>query len=169
MFTARRTHHLRGMSERLANISPKFPPSLWGKFTLRSLSKAGRKGSWRPKKCLVCWAFLVLPDRIELSTSPLPRENFSSEKLLSPQRVRSFCALALCQFCASPRDRLTSGRRLRNAERRHRKNHRRHLQIASGAPSEPAAKAGYAVGSKSAKKSVFCGRPKIAAAKNLKS
>jgi hypothetical protein len=55
-------------------FSPSFPPDFWGNFTVCSVLNSGGDGSSLPRNCRFVGAFLVLPDRIELSTSPLPRE-----------------------------------------------------------------------------------------------
>ena len=59
---------------------------------LCSRSRTGRNGSAPSEKPLICPAFLVLPERIELSTSPLPRECSTTElrqlKKSFPQRLQ---------------------------------------------------------------------------------
>ena len=60
-------------AEHLSNKLPGFSPTLLGEFTACSRLKIGGKGDGRSFMWSICWRFLVLPDRIELSTSPLPR------------------------------------------------------------------------------------------------
>jgi hypothetical protein len=55
------------------NKLPQLSPIWRGGVTLRSLPKRGGKGRVGANNAYFL-AFLVLPDRIELSTSPLPRE-----------------------------------------------------------------------------------------------
>jgi hypothetical protein len=44
---------------------------------------------------------MVLPDRIELSTSPLPMECSGFGNIPSSQSLSLISKLGLCQFCAS--------------------------------------------------------------------
>src|SRR6516162_9966147 len=66
-------------AERLPNKFPGFSPSFGGGNTLCSRSRTGRKGSAPSEKLPICSVFLVLPVRIELTTSPLPRECSTTE------------------------------------------------------------------------------------------
>src|SRR5262249_44815635 len=66
-------------AERLPNKFPGFSPSFAGGNTLCSRSRTGRNGSAPSEKLFICCAFLVLPVRIELTTSPLPRECSTTE------------------------------------------------------------------------------------------
>ena len=66
--------------EHLTNAFPVIFPQFLGEIlTICSRSKAGGKGSWLARKRRFYWAFLVLPLRIELRTSPLPRECSTTE------------------------------------------------------------------------------------------
>jgi hypothetical protein len=65
--------------EHSRNRFPKFSPSLLGEITTCSRLSSGRKGSGRPLKSCFSWRFVVLPLRIELRTSPLPRECSTTE------------------------------------------------------------------------------------------
>ena len=57
----------------LAEQVPQFSPSFAGGNTVRSRPSRGGEGGGREKRRQFYWAFVVLPVRIELTTSPLPR------------------------------------------------------------------------------------------------
>jgi hypothetical protein len=69
--------------EHLKNVFPEFSPSFWGNFTVCSVLNSGENGSSLPRKCRSIGAFLVLPDRIELSTSPLPKERSAPDRTIA--------------------------------------------------------------------------------------
>ena len=65
--------------EQRANRFPDISPSNRPGFNFRSLDVRGGTGSGRSKKSRFFKTSMVLPDRIELSTSPLPRECSTTE------------------------------------------------------------------------------------------
>ena len=76
-------------AEHLSNKLPQFSPSFLGEFTACSRLKIGGTGSGRPFKSCFCLSFLVLPVRIELTTSPLPRECSTTELRQPPVAVNA--------------------------------------------------------------------------------
>ena len=66
-------------AEQLSNKLPQFSPTLLGEFTACSRVTTGGRGRGHPLKSCFCWRCLVLPHRIELWTSPLPRECSTTE------------------------------------------------------------------------------------------
>ncbi len=81
-------------SEHIPRIFPRSLGNFGGYFVFRSLGKR----ACSPFKPWNCWAFMVLRERIELSTSPLPRECSTTElpQLIcmparEPEQAGGFC------------------------------------------------------------------------------
>jgi hypothetical protein len=72
----------RGSSaEQFLNKVPAFSPGFAGEFaSCSSAGSGGQRSAWIDKRWL-CLGKMVLPDRIELSTSPLPMECFTGMRM----------------------------------------------------------------------------------------